>query len=84
MGKYTGPSPFPDTRRRFAQFAFSLYESRRWQDGHHIEDWLRAKQELVRHYGYLRLEKVDLPSWCFTLSDSEYQACSPAHVSGSA
>lgn len=32
----------------------------------------------------LRLEKVDLPSWCFTLPDSEYQASSPAHVSGSA
>jgi hypothetical protein len=27
------------------------------------------------------IEKVDLPSWCFTLPDSEYQACSPAHVS---
>jgi hypothetical protein len=25
------------------------------------------------------IEKVDIPAWCFTLPDSEYQACSPAH-----
>lgn len=27
------------------------------------------------------IEKVDIPSWCFTLSESEYQSCSPAHCS---
>jgi len=27
-----------------------LYESRGRQDGHHVEDWLRAEQELTRHY----------------------------------
>src|ERR1700676_723629 len=27
------------------------------------------------------IEKVDIPAWCFGLSDSEYQSCSPAHVS---
>ena len=27
------------------------------------------------------IEKVDIPSWCFTLPESEYQACSPAHFS---
>ena len=27
------------------------------------------------------IEKVDIPSWCFTLPESEYQACSPAHYS---
>src|SRR5665213_270999 len=27
------------------------------------------------------MEKVDIPSWCFTLPESEYQSCSPAHVS---
>jgi len=26
------------------------------------------------------LDQVDLPSWCFTLPESEYLACSPAHV----
>ena len=27
------------------------------------------------------IEKVDIPSWCFTLPESEYQSCSPAHYS---
>jgi hypothetical protein len=26
------------------------------------------------------LDAIDLPAWCFTLSDEEYQGCSPAHV----
>lgn len=25
-------------------------------------------------------EKIDIPGWCFSLSEKEYQACSPAHV----
>ena len=25
------------------------------------------------------IESVDIPSWCFTLPDSEYQSCAPAH-----
>jgi hypothetical protein len=25
------------------------------------------------------IEKVDIPAWCFSLPDSEYQRCSPAH-----
>ena len=49
MGKYTGRRLSP-THDEIAQLAFSLYESRGRQDGHHIEDWLRAEQELVRHY----------------------------------
>jgi len=31
-----------------------------------------------------RIEKVDIPSWCFTLPESEYQSCSPAHCSAGA
>ena len=27
------------------------------------------------------IENVDIPTWCFGLSESEYQSCSPAHVS---
>ena len=27
------------------------------------------------------IEKVDIPEWCFNLSEQEYQSCSPAHVS---
>ena len=30
------------------------------------------------------IEKVDIPSWCFSLPESEYQACSPAHFSAGA
>ena len=30
-----------------ASFCSRFFVSRRWQDGHHIEDWLRAEQELV-------------------------------------
>jgi len=25
------------------------------------------------------IEKVDIPTWCFSLPEAEYQACSPAH-----
>ena len=30
------------------------------------------------------IESVDLPAWCFGLSDVEYQACSPAHYAAGA
>jgi hypothetical protein len=30
------------------------------------------------------IEEVDIPSWCFTLRESEYQSCSPAHCSAGA
>src|ERR1700719_1507632 len=30
------------------------------------------------------IEGVDIPTWCFGLSESEYQSCSPAHVSAGA
>jgi Protein of unknown function (DUF2934) len=49
MGEDTGGRRSP-THDEIAQLAFSLYESRGRQDGHHVEDWLRAEQELVRHY----------------------------------
>jgi len=49
FGQYTGgrTSPADD---EIAQLAFTFYESPGRQDGHHIEDWLRAEQELVLHY----------------------------------
>ena len=49
MGKYTG-SQTPPTHEEIAQLAYCLYQSRGRQDGHDIEDWLRAEQQLVRHY----------------------------------
>jgi hypothetical protein len=48
-GDYTGGRTAP-THDEIAHLAFSLYESRGRQDGHAMEDWLRAEQELVRHY----------------------------------
>jgi hypothetical protein len=30
------------------------------------------------------IEKVDIPAWCYSLSDAEYQRCSPAHVAAGA
>ena len=30
------------------------------------------------------IEKVDIPVWCYSLSDAEYQACSPAHIAAAA
>jgi len=30
------------------------------------------------------IEKIDILSWCFTLPESEHQACSPAHCSAGA
>jgi len=26
------------------------------------------------------LDKIDIPNWCFNLSEREYQGCSPAHI----
>jgi hypothetical protein len=27
------------------------------------------------------IERIDIPSWCFTLPEAEYRSCSPAHCS---
>jgi hypothetical protein len=49
MEPYTGGRRAP-THDEIAQLAFNLYESRGRQDGHDVEDWLRAEQELARRY----------------------------------
>ena len=49
MGKDIGRRLYP-THDEIAQLAYSLYESRGRQEGHQVDDWLRAEQELVRHY----------------------------------
>jgi hypothetical protein len=49
MGKYTGGHEFP-TRDEIARLAHHLYETRGQRDGHDVEDWLSAEQELTRHY----------------------------------
>lgn len=30
------------------------------------------------------IEKIDIPAWCFSLPDHEYQGCSPAHFAAGA
>lgn len=40
----------PLTHDEIAELAYCLYQSRGEQDGHDMEDWLCAEQELVRHY----------------------------------
>ena len=40
---------FP-THDEIVQLAVSLYESPGRTDGHHIEDWLPAEEELVQHH----------------------------------
>jgi len=30
------------------------------------------------------IEKIDIPAWCFSLPDEEYQGCSPAHFAAGA
>jgi hypothetical protein len=48
MGKYTGGGRL--TSDAVARLAFELYEKRGRHDGHDMDDWLRAEQELRRHY----------------------------------
>ena len=48
MGPHTGGRRAP-TQDEIAQLAFRLYESRGRQDGHDVEDWLRAEEELGRY-----------------------------------
>ena len=44
-----GPSAVPgDLQKQIERLAFQLYEARGREDGHDIEDWLRAKAVLQR------------------------------------
>jgi uncharacterized protein YbjT (DUF2867 family) len=49
MGTYTGGRRAP-THDEIARLAFNLYESRGRRDGHDVEDWLRAEEELVQRH----------------------------------
>lgn len=46
---FTGGRPAP-THDEIARVAFCYYELRGKREGHDVEDWLRAEQELRRHY----------------------------------
>jgi hypothetical protein len=30
------------------------------------------------------IQKIDIPTWCFSLGEDEYQGCSPAHIAAGA
>jgi hypothetical protein len=49
VGEYTGGHAGP-THDEIAKRAYHLFEARGRQDGSALEDWLRAEQELARHY----------------------------------
>ena len=44
---YTGSHP---TAPDIARLAYHFYEIRGREDGHAVEDWLLAEDELTRHY----------------------------------
>jgi hypothetical protein len=47
--KYTGGHDRPSSDE-IARLAYHFYETRGRRDGHDIDDWLSAEQELVHHY----------------------------------
>jgi len=49
MAKYTG-GRFHPTRDEIARLAYHFFESRGRREGHDVDDWLSAEQELTRHY----------------------------------
>jgi len=49
MGIYTGGRNYP-TREEIAEYAYHIHETRGRQNGHDIEEWLRAEQTLKHHY----------------------------------
>ena len=38
------------TREEIARLAYHFYEARGRRDGHELEDWLAAEQQLIHHY----------------------------------
>jgi hypothetical protein len=49
MGKHTGRRQSPSIEE-ISQLAYHFYEQRGGGDGHDLDDWLAAEQELLRHY----------------------------------
>jgi hypothetical protein len=49
MTKYTGGRERP-LRDEIARLAYHFYETRGRREGHDVDDWLSAEQELMHHY----------------------------------
>ncbi len=46
-----------DYRQEIAEVAYSYWESRGCEDGHDIEDWLAAEQEVIRRRRVQKAER---------------------------
>ncbi len=49
MSKDTGGRERP-ARDEIARLAYHFYDTRGRRDGHDVDDWLSAEQELTHHY----------------------------------
>lgn len=49
IAKHTGGRVRP-TRDEIGRLAYHFYVTRGRRDGHDVEDWLLAEQELIHHY----------------------------------
>ena len=43
----TAPNELPELEHLIRQRAYELYEARGREDGHELEDWFRAKEEIT-------------------------------------
>lgn len=59
MGKDTSGRRRP-SRNEIARLAYRFYESRGRRDGHDVDDWLSAEQELTRHDRQTRADARDI------------------------
>jgi len=46
-----------DYTQEIAEVAYSYWESRGGEDGHDVEDWLTAEQEVMRRHRVQRAER---------------------------
>ena len=45
--KPTAVNESEELKDKIRQRAYQLYEERLWEDGHELEDWLRAEEEIL-------------------------------------
>jgi hypothetical protein len=45
--KPTALNESEELKGKIRQRAYQLYEERLWEDGHELEDWLRAEEEIM-------------------------------------
>jgi len=50
LSKYTGGGRERPSRDEIARLAYHFYETRGRRDGHDLDDWLSAEQQLRHHY----------------------------------